>query len=334
MKQLATAATACGLGLLLVGCAQSPNARITDALQSNKAVIISPLLPTGITAWKLINNPDVEFQLGSETEAKTRIGTVYQMVVVEPGAYRLNASTSYAGLGKSQPGLVKDADSGRLGRVLLVNGSYREPYTVRIWQDRVTQQVVIPTTTYCASPGPNGSCQQWGYNQGGIINQVVQQEGYRNETRYKDPVSTLTIGLRYNDKDPLVSLEVKAGEVLLVNALEPTLGDIVYDDQHCSPDGELKHAYLCPFHRLRMGIPGINLDFFKQQAQTDPPIDPALLSKVRPYYLQLNGAEVGRNKDQWPIVEFGPKNESRPSTPVVSKTNAKEKKKPEAKPQK
>lgn len=294
------------LFMLLSGCASSPNAKVADALASNKAVIISPLTSSGGHLWDPVTKKGTPFDISNAAEAKTKIGDVYQMVVVEPGVYRLNTSTWPLGQGKAEPrGLVPGNQLGPLGLVLWVNEPYSERYTEQVWQDAVVQRVVVPDSGFCANMGPYGDCRQWVTNPGGAYDRVVRPAGYVNVTRYKAPVNVVRAAVSFRGAQTMAELEIKPGEVLLINSVEPQSNSMVFDDTRCTNDVKREGSFTCPLRGIRVAAADINLPYLQQVAAQSKALSPETLARVKPRLVAMGGRAIGRNSEQWTVFEFG-----------------------------
>ncbi len=294
------------LFMLIGGCASSPNAKVADAVASNKAVVISPLTSSGAHLWDPVAKKSAPFELHAAAQAKTKIGDVYQMVVVEPGVYRLNTSTWPMGQGKAEPrGLIPRIQLGTLGYVLWINEPYSERYTEQVWQDAVVQRVVVPDSGFCANMGPYGDCRQWVTNPGGAYDQVVRPAGYVNVTRYKAPVNVVQAAVSFRGAQTMAELEIKPGEVLLINSVEPQGNSMVFDDTRCTNDTDKSGSYTCPLSGIRVAAANINLPYFQQLAAESKALSPETLARVKPRFVAMGGRAIGRNNEQWTVFEFG-----------------------------
>lgn len=291
---------------MVSGCAFTPSGKIEEALRSNKGVVISPVFNTGAVLWVRQGFPDQRFKMLDDAEARGRIGQAYQMVVVEPGTYQLAAATAYAGPGRSDPRLVAGPPViGPAGFLTLTNRSYSEPYIAKVWKDRIVQRVVVPGSSFCASMGPYGDCLRWINNPATGYDQVVQVEGWYDEKRFKPAINVVDMVVEVAERSSLATLEVRPGDVLLINSLRVVAKDIGYDDQRCtSLEGSPSHA--CPLHSVRAELGFINLGYFKEVATGSGfgKLDPALVERVRPYPLRPAGKVVGQSNDDLPLYEF------------------------------
>ena len=300
----------CGVGLLflslLSGCAFTPGGKMEEAIKSHKGVIISPVFSLGGVLWERVGTPDQTFLLTDAAQAKDKIGAVYQMVVVEPGTYRVTAATAYAGPGRADPkGLTAQAVTGAVGRLKMFNRSYSEPYVAKVWKDRVVQRVDVPGSSFCASMGPYGDCSRWVVNPSTSYDQVVQAEGWYDEKRFRPAINVVDFMMEFQAQTAPATLEVQPGEVLLINSLRVLARDADFDYQRCTSLGGDK-SYSCPLNGVRAELGHINLDFFREQAATGGirKLDANLLTRVRPYALKPSGKVVGQSNDQLPLYDI------------------------------
>lgn len=297
-------------GLLVVlsmvsGCAFTPSGKIEEAIKSNKGVVISPVFSAGAVLWVRQGFPDQRFMMLDEAEVRGSIGQAYQMAVVEPGTYQLVAATAYAGAGRSDPKpLTGHVVFGPAGQLKLTNRSYSEPYIAKVWKDRIVQRVVVPGSSFCSSMGPYGDCRNWIQNPSTWYDQVVQAEGWYDEKRFRPAINVVDLLMDFSEGG-LATMEIRPGEVLLINSLRALARDIGYNDQRCTPaQGGPAHA--CPLNSVRAELGFINLGFFKEVATGSGfgKLDPALVERVRPYALKPAGKVVGQSNDELPLYEF------------------------------
>lgn len=292
----------------LSGCAVKPGVQLDEAIKANKGVVISPLLSEGGgTAWEREGDPDHHFFLMPASEARTRIGQDYQMVVVEPGRYVLRGALVNAGPGRVDPrGLTAPPQMGALGQVQMGTRSYREPYTARVWKDRLVQHHTIPGTPVCVTTGPHGDCLRWVNTPGTTYDQLVQEEGWYEELRYKPAVDVVELLMTFSPRQPMAILEVRPGEAVLVSLMRVVARDAGYDDARCTAQPGT-YSHVCPLDRVRAEIAPINPAHFRQQALAPGvrKMDAALVDRVRPVPLQVDGKAVGKTADGLSVVEFG-----------------------------
>lgn len=297
------------LALALSGCAANPGAKLEEALNSNKAVIISPLLGDACMVWERVGDPAHRVALLPLPGVPIPVGQTYQMVVVEPGRYVLWGALVSAGPGRVDPrGLVPSPVSGALGQVKMATRSYREPYTARVWRDRIVREVNNPSSSYCAVPGPNGGCQQWGYTQGASYTQVVQEAGWYEETRYKPATDFVEFRMEFSPRVPMAWVDVKPAEAILINRMRVVARDAGYDYARCTAiSGDYSHV--CPLDRVRVETARIDLEDFRRQAAASGPrkMDPALIERVKaaPLAVSVKHLSVGSNGEA--IFEFAPR---------------------------
>ena len=294
------------LGVLaLSGCAFTPSGKMEKALESGRAVVISPGFTEGGALWVRQGSPDQSFTLSVMAEAKTRIGGAYQMVVVEPGTYHLIAASGYAGPGRAVPGaLAAPGAVGTVGQLFMLNRMYSEPYIERVWKDRVVERGMIPGATYCASAGRYGDCQVWGQNPPTYYERIAQEAGWYEEKRFRPAVNVVDRVLAFGRRGPLATLEVRAGDALLINTVRVPVLDVGHDAQRCAP-GEEKAEVACPLDRVVVESGQINMDFFREQASTGrTPLDPALLARVKAQPVEPVGRRAGRSADGLALYEF------------------------------
>lgn len=291
--------------LALSGCAFTPSGKMEEALKSGRAVVISPGFTAGGALWVRQGNPDQRFTLSIMAEAKTRIGTAYQMAVVEPGTYHLVGVSGYAGPGRAVPGALPAPGAvGAVGQVIMLNRMYSEPYIERVWKDRVVERGMIPGAPYCASAGRYGDCLVWGQNPPTYYERIAQEAGWYEEKRYRPAVNVVDRVLAFGRRGPLATLEVRAGEALLINTVRVPVQDIGYDPQRCAP-GEEKEEVACPLDRVVVESGQINMDFFLEQASTGrAPLDPALLARVKAHPIEPVGRRAGRSADGLTQYEY------------------------------
>lgn len=289
----------------LSGCAVTTGGQMEEALKSGRAVIISPVLTEGGTLWARQGNTSQRFSLIDVVEAHNRVGSVYQMVTVEPGTYHLFAASGYAGPGRAVPGsLATTSTIGTVGELRMFNRMYRESYVERVWKDSVVERVVVPGLSYCVTAGRYGDCQQWGQNPPTVSDRVVQRAGWYEERRFRPAVSVVDRLLEFGARAPLATLEVRAGDAVLINAIRVPVRDVGYDAQRCAAEKD-ETAVACPLDLVVVELGPINMGAFREQAAAGPAsLDPALVARVKPYPVEPRGQRVRRSADALTLYEF------------------------------
>lgn len=172
------------------------------------------------------------------------------------------------------------------------------------YQMVVVERGMIPGATYCASAGRYGDCLVWGQNPPTYYERIAQEAGWYEEKRFRPAVNVVDRVLAFGRRGPLATLEVRAGDALLINTVRVPVQDIGYDAQRCAP-GEEKAEVACPLDRVVVLSGQINMDFFREQASSGrAPLDPALLARVKAHPVEPVGRYAGRSADGLAQYEF------------------------------